>query len=95
MTRSMAQFALLTILVMLPLNMLSGGRTPAESQPEWLQNITLFLPSRHFVDFSQAIIYRGAGIDIVWPEFAIVAALGLAFFGASLFLFRRSIAVTQ
>lgn len=93
--RSMAQFALLTILVMLPLNMLSGGRTPAQSQPDWLQNITMFLPSRHFVDFSQAIIYRGAGIDIVWPEFAIVTALGLAFFGTSLFLFRRSIAVTQ
>ena len=93
--RSMAQFALLTILVMLPLNMLSGGRTPAQSQPDWLQNITMFLPSRHFVDFSQAIIYRGAGIDIVWPEFAIVTALGLAFFGTSLFLFRRSIAMTQ
>jgi len=93
--RSMAQFALLTILVMLPLNMLSGGRTPAESQPDWLQYITMFLPSRHFVDFSQAIIYRGAGIDIVWPEFAIVTALGLAFFATSLFLFRRSVAVTQ
>jgi ABC-2 type transport system permease protein len=93
--RSMAQFALLTILVMLPLNMLSGGRTPAEGQPDWLQYITMFLPSRHFVAFSQAIIYRGAGIDIVWPEFAIVAALGLAFFATSLFLFRRSVSVTQ
>ena len=27
------------MLVMLPMNMLSGGETPTESQPEWLQNI--------------------------------------------------------
>ena len=90
--RSMAQFALLTILVMLPLNMLSGGRTPAESQPEWLQSITLFLPSRHYVAFSEGIIYRGASIDVVWPQFAAVTALGLIFLLISLALFRRSIA---
>ena len=90
--RSMAQFALLTILVMLPLNMLSGGRTPAESQPDWLQSITIFLPSRHYVAFSEGIIYRGAGFDVVWPQFAAVTALGLVFLLISLALFRRSIA---
>lgn len=70
--RSMAQFALLIILVILPLDLLSGGSTPVESQPDWLQTITLFLPSRHFVSFAQGIIYRGAGFDIVWPEFVAV-----------------------
>lgn len=91
--RSMAQFALLVILVILPLYLLSGGSTPVESQPDWLQNITLFLPSRHFVSFSQAVIYRGAGLDIVWPELVMVAGLGLVFFVFSLGLFRRSIAL--
>ena len=91
-TRSMAQFALLTILIMLPLNMLSGGRTPAEGQPDWLQMITIFLPSRHYVSFSKGILFRGAGFDVVWPEFAIVLALGLVFLGISLALFRVSIA---
>ncbi len=91
-TRSMAQFALLTILIMLPLNMLSGGRTPAEGQPDWLQMITIFLPSRHYVSFSQGILFRGAGLDVVWPEFAIVLALGLVFLLISLALFRASIA---
>ncbi|MCL2452799.1 MAG: ABC transporter permease [Alphaproteobacteria bacterium] len=94
-SRSMAQFALLIILVVLVLQLLSGGSTPIESQPEWLQYATFFLPSRHFVSFSQKIIYRGGGIEAVWPQFLMVAAIGLGFFVYSLALFRKSIAVTK
>jgi ABC-2 type transport system permease protein len=94
-SRSMAQFALLIILVVLVLQLLSGGSTPVESQPQWLQYMTFFLPSRHFVSFSQKIIYRGGGIDAVWPQFLMVTAVGLAFFTYSLALFRKSIAVTK
>jgi len=94
-SRSMAQFALLIILVILMLMLLSGGNTPVESQPQWLQYITFFLPSRHFVSFSQKIIYRGGGISAVWPNFLMVGAIGLAFFVYSLALFRKSIAVTK
>ncbi|HBK06303.1 MAG TPA: hypothetical protein DDZ81_10615 [Acetobacteraceae bacterium] len=94
-SRSMAQFALLIILVVLVLQLLSGGSTPVESQPALLQYITFFLPSRHFVSFSQKIIYRGGGISAVWPQFLMVAAIGLAFFFYSLVLFRKSIAVTK
>jgi ABC-2 type transport system permease protein len=92
--RSMAQFALLAILLVLVLQLLSGGSVPVESQPHWLQHLTFLLPSRHFVSVSQAIIYRGAGVDIVWPEFVIVTGLGLVCFLISLGLFRRSIAVS-
>jgi ABC-2 type transport system permease protein len=94
-SRSMAQFALLIILVIVVLMLLSGGSTPVESQPQWLQAVTYLLPARHFVSFSQVIIYRGGGIDAVWPQFAMVAGVGLAFFVYSLSLFRKSIAVTK
>jgi len=94
-SRSMAQFALLIILVILMLMLLSGGNTPVESQPEWLQYVTFFLPSRHFVSFSQVIIYRGGGISAVWPQFLMVSVIGLGFFVYSLALFRKSIAVTK
>ena len=94
-SRSMAQFALLNILVVLVLMLLSGGSTPVESQPEWLQHITFFLPSRHFVSFSQVIIYRGGGLSAVWRQFLMVSAVGLGFFIYSLSLFRKSIAVTK
>jgi len=94
-SRSMAQFALLIVLVVMVLQLLSGGSTPVESQPGWLQAITYFLPSRHFISFSQVIIYRGGGLDAVWRNFAMVAGIGLAFFAYSVTLFRKSIAATK
>jgi ABC-2 type transport system permease protein len=94
-SRSMAQFALLIILVIVVLQLLSGGSTPVESQPPWLQAMTYFLPSRHFVSFSQVIIYRGGGVSAVWRQFLMVGAVGLAFFVYSVSLFRKSIAVTK
>jgi ABC-2 type transport system permease protein len=94
-SRSMAQFALLIVLFVLVLQLLSGGSTPVESQPKWLQAITYFLPSRHFVSFSQVIIYRGGGLAAVWRQFAMVGAVGLAFFIYSVTRFRKSIAVSK
>ena len=94
-SRTMAQFALLITLVIVVLQLLSGGSTPVESQPQWLQWITFFLASRHFVSFSQVIINRGGGIRAVWPQFLMVSSIGLGFFVYSLMLFHRSIAVTK
>jgi len=94
-SRSMAQFALLIILVIIVLTLLSGGSTPVESMPKWLQAATYFLPARHFVSFSQVIIYRGGGFMGVWKQFAMVGGVGLAFFVYSLALFRKSITVTK
>jgi ABC-2 type transport system permease protein len=94
-SRSMAQFALLIILVIVVLQLLSGGSTPVESQPKWLQYLTYLLPARHFVSFSQVIVYRGGGLRAVWLQFTMVTAVGLAFFVYSLGLFRKSIAVSK
>jgi ABC-2 type transport system permease protein len=54
--RTMPQFALLMIMVLLPLLMLSGGMTPRESMPEWVQQIMLAAPTTHFVMLAQAIL---------------------------------------
>ncbi len=90
--RSMAQFALLVMLIVLPMLMLSGGETPIEGQPAWLQAGTLVLPSRHYMSASQAIVFKGAGIETVWPEFVWMTFLGVALLLMSLRLFRRSLA---
>lgn len=92
LARSMAQFALLVMLTVLPMLMLSGGETPIEGQPAWLQVATLILPSRHFMSCSQAIVYKGAGIETVWPELLAMALLGAMLLSVSLLLFRRSVA---
>ncbi|MDQ0456167.1 ABC transporter permease [Rhizobium paknamense] len=94
-SRSMPQMALLFILTALPMNILSGGFTPIESQPQWLQNAMQLSPSTHFVAFSQAILYRGAGFDVVWPQYAATFGIGLIFFLFSLSRFRSFIAAQQ
>lgn len=95
LARSMAQFALLMIMTVMPMMMLSGGMSPVESQPQWIQYVTWFLPSRHYVSFMQAIVYRGADFSIVRSEFTTVLLMGMTFLAASLLLFRRSIASVQ
>ena len=74
--RTMPQFALLMILVLLPLQMLSGGMTPRESMPEFVQQIMLGAPTTHFVMLAQGILFRGAGPSVVWPQFLALALIG-------------------
>ena len=91
LARSMPQLGLLMILVLLPLQMLSGGSTPRESMPQMVQDIMLTMPTTHFVSLAQAILYRGAGFSIVWPQFLTLLAIGSAFFLIALLRFRKTI----
>jgi len=78
LARSMPQFGLMLMLVLLPLEMLSGGTTPRESMPQWVRIGMLLAPNAHFVSLSQGILFRGAGMAVVWPQFlALALAAGL------------------
>jgi len=90
--RSMPQLGLLYMLVFMPMNLLSGSNTPLESMPPWLATVMQASPSTHFVSFAQSILYRGAGIGVVWLEFVIVAAIGGLFFAFAVFRFRKATA---
>ena len=90
--RTMPQFGMLLVLVLLPLQMLSGGFTPRESMPRVVQDVMLAAPTTHFVSAGQAILYRGAGIEVVWPQFFAILAIGGVLFFASLMRFRKTIA---
>ncbi|MDR6984202.1 ABC-2 type transport system permease protein [Rheinheimera pacifica] len=89
--RSMPQFGLLLILVLLPLQLLSGGMTPRESMPDLIQIIMLAAPNTHFVSASQAILYRGAGLSVVWPQMLALLLIGTLLFSFSLQRFRKSL----
>ena len=93
--RTMPQLGLLYILVAVPLNLLSGGNTPLESMPPCLRTIMQASPSTYFVTFAQEILYRGAGFDVVWPQFAAVGAIGGLFLGLGLLRFRSVAAQTS
>ena len=91
-TGTMGQFGLLVIPVLVILNLLSGSATPPESMPNWLIGVMQFTPTPHFVGFAQNVLYRAAGIDIVWPQLAALIAITAVFFGASLVRFRKTLA---
>ncbi len=94
-SRNMPQLGLLMIMVILPLEILSGGVSPRESMPELVQDIMMVAPTTHFVSLAQAILYRGADLGMVWPRFLAILAIGLGFFLLALGLFRRSLARSQ
>jgi ABC-2 type transport system permease protein len=91
LARSMPQFGMLAVLILLPLQMLSGGFTPRESMPAFVQNLMLAAPTTHFVVLGQAILFRGAGLDAVWPQFLALIVIGSLLFAFSLTRFRKTI----
>jgi len=91
LARSMPQFGMLAVLVLLPLQMLSGSFSPRESMPEFVQIIMLAAPTTHFVSLGQAILFRGAGLAVVWPQFLALIAIAGALFTFSLSRFRKTI----
>ena len=95
LARSMPQLGLLIILCIIPLLMLSGGVTPRESMPAIVQNIMLAAPATYFVRLAQAILYRGAGFDVIWRDLLAMTGVGAVFFGVALVRFRKAVTQTQ
>jgi len=89
--RNMPQFGMLLILTLMPLQMLSGGVTPRESMPVFVQYLMLASPTTHFISLSQAILFRGAGIDMVWTSFLSLLVIGAVLSSLSLSRFRKTI----
>jgi len=89
MAGTMPQFGLLLMLILLPLQALSGGLTPRESMPEIIQNIMLAAPNTHFVILAQAVLFRGAGLDVIWPQLLALLGIGAMLFVLSLWRFRQ------
>jgi len=89
---NMPQLGMLVILVLMPMNMLSGGATPLESMPPFVRKLAMLLPTTHFNTFSSDILYRGVGIEVVWKSFLAIFVIGLVLFAFSLSRFRKSVA---
>jgi ABC-2 type transport system permease protein len=95
LVRSMPQFGLLAFPVFIVMSLLSGGQTPLESMPELLQGIMQFVPSTHFVSFSQAVLFRDADPSMVWPDLLKMLLIGAAYTIFTLTRFRKMLAAVQ
>ncbi len=89
---SMPQFAMMAIPCFVVMNLLSGATTPMESMPVFFQIVMKALPSTHFVAASQAALYRGAGVDIIWPQMSLMGIQGALFLALALSRFRAMLA---
>jgi ABC-2 type transport system permease protein len=55
----------------------------------------LVSPTTHFVAFSQAVLFRGAGIEAVWQPLLATAGIGALAFAAALVRFRRTVTLSR
>lgn len=90
--RDMPQLGILMILVLMPMQILSGGTTSQANMPELIQFIMRFAPTTYFVEFSKAILFRGADFSLVWKTFLQMFLLGGVYFFIALRRFRKSVA---
>jgi ABC-2 type transport system permease protein len=89
--KNMPQLGMVFILTILPLMMLSGTMSPYESMPLVLQYLMNLMPTSHFVELSQAILFRDAGITIVYKQMINIFLIGVVFFTIALLIFKKSL----
>lgn len=86
---TMPQFGLLVIPVYVIMRLLSGGESPREGMPDWVQVVTLFSPQTQFVQVTQNILNRQAGIEIIWPNLMYMSIMAIVFFTLALSRFKK------
>lgn len=86
--RSANQTQLIGFFVNPPLAMLSGALTPIEAMPKWIQPVTLLNPIAYFASVARAVLVKGAGLDVVYPQLLALAALAGALVAVSAWRFR-------
>jgi ABC-2 type transport system permease protein len=79
------------ILVLLPQILLSGFIFPLDAMAPGVRWIGYCLPLTYFVQVSQGVMLRGAGIDSLWPALLVLVGMAVVVFGSAVWRFRASI----
>jgi len=88
-SRTQQQAMMTTFFFILPFFMLSGFVFPIDNMPQAVQWLTLLNPLRYFLVIIRGIFLKGVGMDVLWPQFAAMAVLGLAVFAGAVVRFRK------
>jgi len=86
--RSANQTQLIGFFINPPLAMLSGALTPIEAMPRWIQPVTLLNPIAHFASVARAVLVKGVGLEVVYPQLLTLAALAVGLVAVSAWRFR-------
>jgi ABC-2 type transport system permease protein len=69
----------------------SGFGFPIATMPQWLQYATYLSPLRYFLVVLRGAYLKGVGMDILWPQMAAMAALGLSLLTIAIFRFHKAL----
>ncbi|MCI0404166.1 MAG: ABC transporter permease [Acidobacteria bacterium] len=75
----------------MPAIIFSGFGFPIRNMPEWMQWLTYLDPLRYFLVIIRSVYLKGTGLEVLWPQMAGMAALGLALMTISVFRFQKSL----
>lgn len=89
LARNQAQVGMMTILVLVPILLLSGITTPMEAMPVWVQYLMVFSPLRYYIEITHGIFFKGTGLADLWHLLLPMALLGSITFGFGMWRFRR------
>jgi ABC-2 type transport system permease protein len=90
-SRTQQQAFALNFFIVNPFFILSGFAFPIASMPRVLQWFTLINPLRYFLVVIRAVFLKGVGIEVLWPDLAAMAALGVGMLAVSILRFRKSL----
>ncbi len=69
----------------------SGFGFPISTMPHWMQICSYAIPLRYFLVVIRGTFLKGAGIDILWPQMAAMAGLGVALLTAAILRFHKAL----
>lgn len=88
-SKTQQQAMMTTFFFILPFFMLSGFVFPIANMPTVVQWLTYLNPLRYFLVIIRGIFLKGVGLDILWPQYAALAVLGIVVFTGAIGRFRK------
>jgi ABC-2 type transport system permease protein len=69
----------------------SGFGFPISTMPQWLQYLTYLSPLRYFLVVLRGTYLKGVGTEILWPEMAAMAVLGISLLTIAVMRFHKAL----
>jgi len=90
-SRTQQQAMMSSLAFTFPAMLLSGFAFPIENMPQSIQYVTYLNPLRYYLIIIRGIFLKGVGLDILWPQLAALATLGIIVLGFAVGRFRKTV----
>jgi ABC-2 type transport system permease protein len=59
--------------------------------PLWMQNLSYAIPLRYFLIVLRGTYLKGVGMDVLWPQMAAMAGIGLGLLALAISRFHKAL----